>query len=72
MIDPYARDRPGVADPANNLIPIVPDDGNDLILGIKALRIAARRHAAKLMKGLVFEGRGTAFARCTAPKRRLP
>lgn len=39
MIDPYRRDTPGLSDPANNLIPIIPDDDNDLPIGIKALRI---------------------------------
>ena len=39
MIDPYRRDTPGLSDPANNLIPIIADDANDLSLGIKALRI---------------------------------
>lgn len=39
MIDPYARDTPGLADPALNLIPLIPDDDNDLPLGVKALRI---------------------------------
>lgn len=37
--DPYAKDAPSVADPANNLFDITPDDDNDLPVGIKALRI---------------------------------
>lgn len=39
MIDPYRRDVPGLADPATNLIPIIPNDDEDLPIGIKALRI---------------------------------
>lgn len=39
MFDPYSRDTPGLADPANNLYLITPDDDNDIPVGIKALRI---------------------------------
>lgn len=39
MFDPYSRDTPGVADPANDLFLITPNDDNDLLRGVKALRI---------------------------------
>lgn len=39
MIDPYKRDTPGMADPANNVYLLTPDDDNDIPVGIKALRI---------------------------------
>lgn len=39
MADPYAKDSPGVADPANNLVSIPIDDFNDFAWGVKSLRI---------------------------------
>lgn len=39
MFDPYARDTPGVSDPANDLFLITPSDTGDLDRGVKALRI---------------------------------
>ena len=59
MYDPYARDTPGLADPANNLIPIFPNDDADIPIGIKALRIwnpnefTATIHAITMMDDLV-------------------
>lgn len=37
MRDIYSKDSPGVADPANNLVPLF--EGEDLLVGVKALRI---------------------------------
>lgn len=59
MFDPYNRDTPGLADPANNLIPIVPNDDEDIPVGIKALRIwnpnefTATLHVITMMDDLV-------------------
>jgi hypothetical protein len=59
MYDPYSRDAPGLADPANNLIPIVPNDDEDIPVGIKALRIwnpnefTATLHVITMMDDLV-------------------
>lgn len=39
MFDPYARDTPGVSDPANDIFLITPDDGENLERAVKALRI---------------------------------
>jgi len=39
MYDPYSRDTPGLSDPASNLITLTPNDGEDIPLGVKALRI---------------------------------
>ena len=37
--DPYARDAPGLNDPASNLVLVTPDDDNDLPIAGKALRV---------------------------------
>lgn len=37
--DPFARDTPGVADPANDCFLITPSDSADIPKGVKALRI---------------------------------
>lgn len=39
MFDPYKRDKPGLGDPATNIIPITPSDDSFLRIGVKALRI---------------------------------
>lgn len=39
MFDPYASDTPGMGEPARDLVPLTPDDDNDLAVGVKALRI---------------------------------
>lgn len=39
MFDPYARDTPGVSDPANDIFLIEPSDTEGLVKGVKALRI---------------------------------
>ena len=39
MNDPYLRDAPSVADPANNLVDLTQDDNNPIPVGVKALRI---------------------------------
>lgn len=39
MIDPYKRNRPGLADSAANVIPLERDNSQDLPVGVKALRV---------------------------------
>lgn len=39
MFDPYKKDTPGMSDPAKNVVLLTPDDDNDIIVGVKALRI---------------------------------
>ncbi len=39
MFDPYARDTPGVSDPANSMYLIEPSDSEELPKGVKALRV---------------------------------
>lgn len=49
MHDPYRRDRPGMNDPANDLIDITPHDTDTIPVGIKALRIYNPNSAAAII-----------------------
>lgn len=62
MIDPYARDTPGLAEPALNLVLIQPDDDNDLPIGIKALRIWNPNPTSATIHAITMVGDQVAFS----------
>ena len=61
MFDPYAHDAPSVADPANNIIDLTPDDDNDLATGVKALRLFNTTNAVATLAAVTITGNTVAL-----------
>lgn len=61
MFDPYRRDKPGLSDPANNLVVITPDDDNDIPLGVKSLRIFSTSEAVTTVHAVTVAGDTVSF-----------
>lgn len=62
FFDPYRRDTPGLPDPANNLFLITPDDGPEITIGIKAMRIWNPNEFAATIHVITVMGDQVAFS----------
>ena len=56
MFDPYRNDSPGIADPASDIIHIIPTDDSNLEIGVKSLRIWNPNEAAANLRVTTIAG----------------